>query len=80
MVFRQAEVWLSSRITAMHRVVGAFILTFPMLTILAYCTICELCSQRYPNLLPVAGGGDAALTLWITVPYMIATVLPESYS
>jgi hypothetical protein len=26
-------------------------------------TLFELDSQRYPNLLPVAGGGDAALTL-----------------
>ena len=26
-------------------------------------TLCELDSQRYPNLLPVAGGGGAALTL-----------------
>ena len=41
----------------MHCVVGAFILTFPILRILAYCKLCELCSQRYPNLLPVAGGG-----------------------
>ncbi len=60
---------LLPHITAMHRVVGAFVLTFPMLHILAYCTFCELCSQRYPNLLPVAGGGGAALTLRNTVPY-----------
>ena len=43
-------------------------------------TFCELDSQRFPNLLPVAGGGGAALTLWITVPYDFTTVLPESYS
>jgi hypothetical protein len=43
-------------------------------------TLCELDSQRYPNLLPVAGGGGAALTLWTTVRYNFATVLPESYS
>ena len=47
----------------MHHVVGAFILTFPMLRILANRISCELCSQRYPNLLPVAGGGGATLTL-----------------
>ena len=34
MAFHQAEVWLSSLISAMHRVVGAFILTFPILRIL----------------------------------------------
>jgi hypothetical protein len=47
----------------MHHVVGAFILTLPILFKLAYRIIYELCSQRYPNLLPVAGGGGAALTL-----------------
>ncbi len=64
----------------MHHVVGALILTFPMLRILSYRTFCELCGQHYPNLLPVAGGGGAALTLRATVPYMFATVLLESYS
>jgi hypothetical protein len=104
----------------MHHVVGAFILTFPMLRILANRISCELCSQRYPNLLSVAGGGGATLTLlllyricfllfhqnpiprafgvWFsvgqlwrlpfeigyapiaTVPYLIPTVPPESYS
>ena len=53
----------------MHCVVGAFVLTLPILRILAYRKLCELCSQRYPNLLPVAGGGGAALTLCATVPY-----------
>ena len=47
----------------MHHVVGAFNLTFPILSILAYRMFCELYSQRYPNLLPVAGGGGVALTL-----------------
>ena len=64
----------------MHHVVGAFNLTFPILIILSYRKLCELCSQRFPNLLPVAGGGGAALTLGATVPYGFATVLPESYS
>ena len=53
----------------MHHVVGAFNLTFPILGILSYCIFYELHSQRYPNLLPVAGGGGAALTLCATVPY-----------
>ncbi len=64
----------------MHHVVGAFILTSPILSMLAYRMLCELCSQRFPNLLPVAGGGGAALTLRATVPYGFSTVLPESYS
>lgn len=37
----------------------------PILRILTTCIRCELCSQRYPNLLPVAGGGGATLTLWL---------------
>ena len=72
MVFHQAEVGLSSLLTAMHGVVGALFLTFPMLRILTYRIIRELCSQHYPNLLPVAGGGGATLALWITVPYLVS--------
>ena len=59
--------------------VPLFLLSYTMLTSLRR-TFCGLDSQRFPNLLPVAGGGGTALTLWITVPYDFTTVLPESYS
>ena len=65
----------------MHHVVGAFILTLPILFKLTYRMICELCSQRYPNLLPVAGRGGARPSLYeLLYRKLFATVLLESYS
>ena len=69
----------SSRQFTMWWVPALFLLSYTILTSLRR-TFCGLDSQRVPNLLPVAGGGDAALTLWFTVLYNFSTVLPESYS